>query len=232
MDRLIFDSLRRSTVQFLNIFNNIKIYKYDDKGNVTKEVNVPLKLAGKQKFYYWLHDRKNTKRFPMMAGSFRSLTPTTSERGTNQKLNFISNNNSKVRSPAPYSVNFELVIITNYIDEGNQILEQILPYFTPYCMTTINIPEIGEKFDMKVKLDSVTEDQEFSLPEDDYRTLSWTLSFTADTMIFKPVQDSKIINEINLNYRKMEGTLMEKHKITDEVVEIQTYENLHGLEDE
>ncbi len=167
-----------------------------------------------------------------MAGSFRSLTPTTSERGVNQKLSFISSNNSKVRSPAPYSINFELIIITNYIDEGNQILEQILPYFTPYCMTTINLPEIGEKFDMKVKLDSVAEDQEFSLPEDDYRTLSWTLSFTADTMIFKPIHDVKIINEIHLNYRNMEGSLMEKHKVTDEVIEIQTYENLHGLEDE
>jgi len=47
-----FDSLRRSIVQFLNIFNNIKVHKYNDAGEVTKEIKVPLKLAGKQKFYY------------------------------------------------------------------------------------------------------------------------------------------------------------------------------------
>jgi hypothetical protein len=30
----------------------------------------------------------------------------------------------------------------------------------------------------------------------------------------------------------MNGHLMERHKITDEIIEIQTYEELHGLEDE
>jgi hypothetical protein len=108
----------------------------------------------------------------MMAGAFKSLAPSIGERGTNQKLSFISSTEQKIQTPTPYNIEFELIIIHNYISEGNQILEQILPYFAPYNMTTINIPEAGITFDMKVVLNGVSEDQEFNLPEDDYRTMS------------------------------------------------------------
>jgi hypothetical protein len=227
-----FDTLRKSTIHFLNIFNNIHINKYDDEGEVTQVVKVPLKLAGKQKFYYWLYDRKHAKRFPMMAGAFKSLSPTIGDRGLNQKLNFISSTEDKIQTPVPYNINFELIIIHNYISEGNQILEQILPYFSPYAMTTINIPEAGIKFDMKVNLEGVSEDQEFNLPEDDYRTMSWILSFNALTFLFRPLQDVKLVDEIYLNFRNNNEGLMERHKITDEIIEIQTYEELHGLEND
>ena len=51
-NKFMFDTLRRSTVQFMNIFNNIQVYKYNDKGEITRTIQVPLKLASKQKFYY------------------------------------------------------------------------------------------------------------------------------------------------------------------------------------
>ena len=47
-----FSSLRKTILQFLDMFNNINIAKYDSDGTIIKYVKVPIKLAPKQKFYY------------------------------------------------------------------------------------------------------------------------------------------------------------------------------------
>ena len=232
MKPLRFDTIRKTTVHFMNTFNNITVDKYDDNGNVTKTVDVTLKLAAKQKFYYWLYDRKNAKRYPMMAASAKSVKPVLS-RATNQKLTTTTKNGKfQIQLPTPYDMEFELAIVTNYIDEANQILEQILPYFQPYRMITINLPEIDETFDVKVVLNDVSEDKDFEMPEDDYRSISWVLSFTAHTKIYKPIYDSKLIEKINLNYYDMKkGELLQRSVITENETDIITYEKLHGLED-
>jgi len=109
----------------------------------------------------------------MMAGAIRNINPKISERGINQKLPFLNENLiDKISTPVPYSLEFELTIVSNYIDDAHQILEQILPYFAPYTVVTVNIPEIDLKFDMKVILEGVNQDQEFEMTEDDNRALS------------------------------------------------------------
>lgn len=229
-----FDTIRKTTVHFLNTFNSITVDKFDEKGNITKTVEVPLKLAGKQKFYYWLYDRAHTNRFPVMAASAKSIKPAVGSRGTNQKLSTKTiNQKYEIQLPTPYDMEFELSIVTNFVDEANQILEQILPFFQPFRMITINLPEIEETFDVKVILNDVSEDKDFEMPEDNYRTISWLLSFTAHTKLYKPIYDTKIIEQINLNFKdKREGELLEQSKITDEKIEIINYEKLHGLETE
>lgn len=47
-----FKTLRKAIIQFLDMFNDMEIAKYNDDGEITKYVKVPLKLASKQKFYY------------------------------------------------------------------------------------------------------------------------------------------------------------------------------------
>ena len=228
-----FDTIRKSTVQFMNIFNEININKYDGDGNIRDTVQVPLKLAGKQKFYYWLYRRK-VKRFPMMSASPTSIEPAINERGRNQKLNFLNPSMEKViQTPTPYNLTFELALVTNYIDEANQVLEQILPYFHPYVITTVGLPEIDLEFDMKVVLNDVSQDRDFELPEDEYRTLSWVLNFTLHTYIFKPIVDAKLIETINLNYKKFNGdegdNILERSVIDEESTDLITYEMLHDI---
>jgi len=230
-----FDTIRKSTIQFLNIFNNIKVYKYNTDDTVNREITVPLKLAGKQKFYYWLyHGEQKTKKYPMMAAAPKSFDKAVGDRGKNRKLTFKAPELDKIiRPPVPYNIGFELNFVTNYIDEANQILDQILPFFDPYVITTVSIPEIDIKFDMKVILNSANQDLNFEMPEDQYRTFSWNLDFTAHTYFFKPIYDSKNIQKIILNYINMYGededSLLSKYEITDEETIIHNFEDLHGI---
>jgi hypothetical protein len=47
-----FNTIRKTTIRFLDVFNNIKIAKYNEEGIITKYVTVPLIYAPKQKFYH------------------------------------------------------------------------------------------------------------------------------------------------------------------------------------
>ena len=46
-----YKTLRKTILSFLDIFNNIKVGKYNSNGEVVDLVDVPIKFAPKQKFY-------------------------------------------------------------------------------------------------------------------------------------------------------------------------------------
>lgn len=46
-----YKTLRKTILAFLDLFNDIWIAKYDSKGNIVDQIQVPIKFAPKQKFY-------------------------------------------------------------------------------------------------------------------------------------------------------------------------------------
>lgn len=212
MDKFFnFNGLRKTTIQFLNIFNYIKIAKYNPDGSIRGYVQVPLKYAPKEKFYYWLFQRKHELKLPMMSAYITSINPAMSERGTNKNIKIVTDDGRIYhKSLVPYTVEYELAISTLFHNELDQIFEQIIPYFTPYVMTRINIPEINNFFDCKVTLTSISPDMNVEIPEEDYRTINWIMSFSVNTFALQPINDSKYIEEIFLQIRdKDTSTLYE-----------------------
>jgi len=195
-----FKTLRKTIIQFLNIFNNMKVAKYNDNGEVIKYVTVPIKLAHKQKFYYWLNHRTHEKRFPSMGVSINGLTPAIDSRGANKTSNIYCGDNI-LKNFVPYDLSLTLSIATLHMTESDQILEQILPFFSPYVMMRINIDETNSFFDSKVLLESVSPDLETEMPENDYRSIIWNLEFKIYTFFIKPIEQSNKIHNIYLNLK-------------------------------
>jgi hypothetical protein len=48
------------------MLTGLVVKKIDGMGNVTNTVEVPLKFGIKEKFYYWLNDKKQEIMFPVM----------------------------------------------------------------------------------------------------------------------------------------------------------------------
>lgn len=227
-----YQMIRKHIIQFCNVFNNVKIAKLNADGSVQKQIQVPLKLSSKQKFYYWcFHGKNELKMFPMMAVNFTGMQPNFPERGFNS-------NNIKLRDiesqhysyPVPWDYSFDLYIAANYFIEVDQILEQILPWFTPYIMINIEIPEINNNLDVKITCDTVSQDKTVEIPEDGYRAINWTLSFTAKGYLMRPVNDSNIIEKIHLNYINNNETL-EQTEIDEDGITIINYEDLHLIDE-
>ena len=105
--------------------------------------------------------------------------------------------------PVPYNVTFELNIISKLNDDSLQIIEQILPYFQPSLNITINlISAIGEKKDVPVVMESITQNDQYEGGFDSRRLIIHTLRFTAKTYLFGPVAESTdgLIKKVDVDY--------------------------------
>jgi hypothetical protein len=95
--------------------------------------------------------------------------------------------------------------MTRNIDDGYQLLEQILPQFTPDFTVTLNFTEIDRKVDVPIVLSAVSsvEDYEGDLME--RRMITHTLIFQAKSYIFGRVRTDGLIREINLSFQQLTG---------------------------
>ena len=104
--------------------------------------------------------------------------------------------------PVPYNLEVELAIIAKNQDDGLQILEQILPNFHPSLNVSIEIiDETHEERDIAIVLNGVGYTDDYEGDYSQRRTLIWTLNFTVKTYLFGPVDISKDIRKITLDYR-------------------------------
>lgn len=182
----------------------MKIQKYNADGDVVKVVDIPLKLAQREKFYLWLHDRKHEQHLPIMAATMSNISLDPQRIGNKTHQTFFSMATSGTSGmkygshfiPVPYNVSYELIIAAQYTVEMDQILEQILPFFDPAIFFRVEIPEINNTFNVKLVLDSCTPEN----PNvDEWKVLQWTLGFTAQTYLLKPAtMNTSAISTIGL----------------------------------
>lgn len=110
-------------------------------------------------------------------------------------------------NPVPYNFDYTLNIFVKYIDDGLQIIEQILPYFTPFYTVTLNdISSLDLKRDVQVTLTGVTKDDTYEGTVDEDRIMTWTLTFTAHSWVYPPIKDSKIIKNTITNFYDLNST--------------------------
>ncbi len=103
-------------------------------------------------------------------------------------------------TPVPYNYEIDLSIMVLNSDDGAQILEQILPYFTPEFQVTMNeMKTLGIKRDIAVVLNSLATEDDY---EGDFltrRSLTHTLSFTVQGYLYGPTSEENIIREVDVN---------------------------------
>jgi hypothetical protein len=100
----------------------------------------------------------------------------------------------------PYDISFELVVYAKNIDDGTQIVEQILPYFNPDYTVTVNpVPELGFLKDVPIIMNNINQDIQYEGNYDSVRYCYWTLNFTVKGYFFGPVTQPKIIRKAIVN---------------------------------
>lgn len=203
--------LRKTVIAFGTLFNNIQIRHKDANGVDFSVMKVPLAYGPIQKFLARIEQQPTLNReialtLPRLSFEMTGLQYDPS-RKTSVVQTFIAvDNNSKVKKvymPVPYNVTFELNVMTKLNDDSLQIIEQILPYFQPAFNITINlISSIGEKKDVPIILESITQKDQYEGNLSDRRIIIHTLRFTAKTYLFGPVADSTdgLIKRVDVDY--------------------------------
>ena len=206
-------TIRKYVAVFGTLFNDINIERKNSSGTVVERLKVPLAYGPKQKWLLAIQDttadRKVTAtRTPRMGFSMTGVSYDTARKlntiGRNVKANTSSTTTSMVTmyNPVPYNFDFQLFILVKNAEDGTQILEQILPYFTPEFTVTVNtIPDMNIKADVPILLNSSDVADEYEGDLSARRTITWTLSFTLKGFIYPNITSGQVIKTIEVNFR-------------------------------
>ena len=86
--------------------------------------------------------------------------------------------------------------MTKHMADGLQIIEQILPYFTPEFTVTINPTSMHSKMDIPLILNSVDSEEDWEGDYDTRRSLTWTLTFTAKSYVYGNISTNERIKRV------------------------------------
>ncbi len=203
------EGLRRLTIAFGQIFNNITVQTTSSTGAVTKRMRVPLAYAPKEKFLARLEqqpsldNREFAITLPRLGFEISGLgyDPTRKLNKVQKFRQVKTGEDGKVLNyqytPVPYNISYNLFCFTATAENGLQIVEQIVPFFQPDYTVTINmIPDLNIKRDVPIILNNVNYEDSYDGAFTNRRAVIYTLNFTAKTYLFGPMSNQKVVKKV------------------------------------
>ena len=203
------ESLRKYVIYFGTLFNDLRVKRRNTAGNVIQNINVPVTYAPREKMTSKLETNINLADQEAIILPRISFEMVSLQYAAERKLNTMNrystvdvNNSSKKKNmfqPVPYDINFDLNIYVKYAEDATQILEQILPFFTPEWTASLNlVPDLGITMDIPVVLQSMSSQDTYEGDYDTRRALIWNLNFVMKGYMFGPIRESSVIKSSNV----------------------------------
>jgi hypothetical protein len=193
---------RKYVALFGTLFNDIKIGRAQIDGELDFAFDVPVNYGPMQKFLARIDQDPDFNApaltLPRMSFEIVNMAYDPTRKLTNSIQSVsqgVRNDTLKAQyTPAPYNLDFELNIMTKYNEDGTKILEQIIPFFKPEQVLSVElIEESNLFFDVPIILNSVQHTDDYEGDFQTRRALIWTLSFTVKGYYFGPTLDRKVV---------------------------------------
>ena len=201
---------RKMVVGFGTLFNSLEVQRTNSSDEVTEVIKIPLSYGPKDKMLTRISGDPNLNpkvalTVPRMGFELLSMTYDGTRKlntmGRTVKGGSTAQTLKKQFNPVPYNWEFSLYIFVKNAEDGTQILEQILPFFTPdftFSMTLISSMSI--KHDIPLILNSVTSEDTYEGDFATRRSIIWTLSFTMKGYLYPNIVDnSAVIKDVTVD---------------------------------
>ena len=197
------ETIKRSVSVFGTMFNNISIKRASGE-----TMKVPLAYGPRARWIARLQQTPDPQAkaiaisLPRMGFELTSIAYDSSRKLSKKTQMKKANPSNPLQmqyqySPAPYNLGSTLSIMVKNTDDGLQIIEQIMPYFTPDYTVTINtVPDMGDKRDIPIILESVSQEDSYEGDLTTRQVLTYTLEFTMKNYIYGPVRSSDIVRTV------------------------------------
>jgi hypothetical protein len=194
--------IRKLVVGFGNLFKDITLVRYNGDNSEAERFVVPIAYAAKELYVQRLEgdpnlDKKVQMTLPRMSFEMNGLQYDASRKqNTNIKNSAVTGSGVKSQyNPVPYNFDFSLYIYVRNIEDGTQIIEHILPYFTPDYTIKLNlVPEMGIIKEVPIILNDTQYEVSYEGPRDsDPRMIIWTLNFTVKGFVYGQTASTKQI---------------------------------------
>lgn len=201
--------IRKCIVGFGTLFSDIYIdRKQGDSvtGTTIQRLQIPLAYAPKEKWLVRLDSDPTLENNTYTSLPRMSFEIIGYNYDATRKVNRMQqlkcgdssgNTISTMYTPVPYNIDISLYILTKTQEDGLQILEQILPTFTPEYTLTVNVvPDMNVKVDVPIVLNSVAVSDEYDGDFQTRRFVTHTLTFQMKANLFGPVSGQSVIETV------------------------------------
>ena len=194
--------IRKLVVGFGNLFKNLTLVRYNPDFTEAERVLVPIVYATKEFYVRRLEDDPDLSKkiqitLPKMSFEMAGLTYDASRKQNTNFKQFTKTATGVISqyNPVPYNFDFNLYLYVRNIEDGTQLLEHILSYFTPDYTIKLNlIPEMGITKEVPIILNSSISDIMYEGDkESEPRMVIWTLNFTVKGFIFGKISETGLI---------------------------------------
>jgi hypothetical protein len=203
-------AIRKLVVGFGSLFDNIVIQRTNRAGDQIDRIRVPLAYGPSEKFLMRLdqpssiNEEQTSVQITLPRMSFE-ITAISYDSGRvknrlNQTWATPSSDGTTTfsYSEVPYNVTFSLYAMVRNMDDGFQIMEQVLPLFSPDFNIRINFTDLFKKVDVPIILNDVTLAEDYDGDFETRRNILLTFDFTAKTYVYGPEKSSKLIGDANI----------------------------------
>lgn len=191
--------IRKLVVGFGNMFNDITLVRYNPDFTEAERMIVPIVYGTKEPYVFRLEEdptlgKKVQVTLPRMSFELNGFSYDASRKQNTNIKQFAQTTHGLISqyNPVPYNFDFSLYLYVRNIEDGTQIMEHILSYFTPDYTIKLNlVPEMGIIKEVPIVLNSTSQEVD---SEGDHtrgtRNVIWTLNFTVKGFIFGKINDS------------------------------------------
>lgn len=203
-------TIRKAIVAFGHLFSSIYIdRKIGDsvEGTTGKRVQVPIAYVNKEKWVIRLEQDQTLENYILTSlpriGFEISGFAYDAQRKVNKMNQIVCNDgetSKTVYSPVPYNLTMNMYIVTGTQEDAMQIVEQILPIFTPtYTMVIMALNPMEITSEVPITLAGVQPSDTNEGSFLDPRLVTWELTFNMKLDIYGPIQTAKPIYHVFAN---------------------------------
>jgi hypothetical protein len=207
-------SIRKLVIAFGSLFNQTYVSKFDANDNIIEQYRVPITYGPKEKFVrkikedHQITDNRHVQITLPRVGFDMTTILYDPARKINklQKVKKTENGTEySMWSAVPYVVNFGVYVFTRNITDNLQIIEQILPQFSPDFTVSLNFNKLSEKVDVPIILNSVNTTEDYEGDFSTRRLITTVFDFSAKFYIYGQIKEktaniSKSIETVDIDF--------------------------------
>ena len=207
------ETIRKYVAVFGTLFNDINIQRRNSAGVITEQIKVPIEYSAKDRLLLHIRRMSTTDAsvqttLPRMGFVLTGITYDGTRKLNTMGQVYAANTAAststilKQYNPVPYNFDFELTAAVDNAEDGAQIFEQIVPFFTPEFTVSVNlVPSMNVKPDVSIILNSTTTEDTYEGDFTTRREIVWTFGFQLKGYIYPDVKSGSVTKSVIVNLR-------------------------------
>ena len=165
------EAIRKVVIGFGSLFNDIKIIRKNSDGSTKESIRVPLSYGPKEKFIRRIQQMSSISDttkvqvvLPTMGFNITGIAYDPSRKTNKLRTRRFQKSDGTAEfnyNEIPYNISFGLYSFSRNMDDNLQIIEQIVPYFSPEFIVTVKQNDINSKVDIPIILNGIDTQEEY-----------------------------------------------------------------------